>query len=242
MSYLIVSDIHGNSDALMAVLEDAKKHADIETILCLGDTAGYAAEPDVCIFIARKLGFMSVKGNHDLAVSGAMETDDFNGAAAEAAAWQKAHLSTADRQWLKQLPLTLEYKDFTLAHGSPRDPVWEYVADRAQAAANFAHFTTRFCLVGHTHCPVYFTDRGNTTQKRLFTAGVPVKLEARTLMNPGSVGQPRDGDPRASYLIWDNQKKEVCNYRVAYDVKTAQAKIRQEGLPEMLASRLASGW
>lgn len=240
--YLIVSDIHGNADALLAVMEDARKHGDIETILCLGDIAGYAAEPDVCISIARKEGFTSVKGNHDVLVSGPGSTSDFNGIAGEAAAWQKERLSASDQQWLRQLPLTMEFDDFTLAHGSPRDPAWEYVTDHRQAAANLPYFTTRFCLVGHTHCPVYFTERGHTAQKQLFTPEVPVKLEARALINPGSVGQPRDGDPRASYLIWDDKKREMCNYRVAYDIKAAQAKIRHEDLPESLASRLESGW
>ncbi len=241
MSYLIISDVHGNADALFAVLEDAKKHGNIEKVWCLGDIAGYGAEADACITIVREIGCVCIKGNHDMAVSGELDTVDFNDAAAAAAAWQKGHVSMTDRQWLKRLPLTLEIGDFTLVHGSPRDPIWEYINGPREAAANMALFRTNYCFVGHTHCPTCFVQRGQRIEQRLLTPGQPVKLTGKTLINPGSVGQPRDRDPRASYLLYDHDNGQITNWRVRYDVRSAQYRIRHEGLPDILARRLQFG-
>lgn len=241
MAYLIISDIHANADALLTVLEDARKCGNIEKILCLGDITGYAAEPGACIAIARESDWVCIKGNHDMAVSGEMDARQFNDDAAGAAAWQRRHISLSDRQWLKHLPRTLEVGDFTLAHGSPRDPVWEYVTEPRQAAGSFAHFRTRFCLVGHTHCPVYFVARGRGAEGRLFKPGQPLKLEGRMLINPGSVGQPRDGDPRASYAIYDSEAKSVRIHRISYDIEVTQNRMVELGLPMRLVTRLGHG-
>ncbi len=243
MAYLVISDIHGNAEALTAVLEDAGKRADIGKILCLGDIAGYGAQPDVCLATARESGFICVKGNHDMAVTGEIDTGDFNDAGAEAVAWQSGRIPPSDLKWLKGLPLTLEIGDFTLAHGSPRDPVWEYVETDREAAASMSHFKTKYCFVGHTHCPVYFVYRGygRGMETSYFVPGRAVKLSDRMVINPGGVGQPRDGDPRASYLLCDVEKGEVTNYRVTYDVNAAQNAIRQAHLPDRLAQRLQHG-
>ena len=246
MRVLVVSDIHANLAALDAVLADAKP-CDYEAVWCLGDTIGYGPEPDECVSRMRLLKPRAVVGNHDWAVLERMDTDDFNREARQAVLWTRGRLSPESLAWLSDLPSDpIIEGDFTLTHGSPRDPVWEYILYPAIAYANFAHFTTPFCLVGHTHLQTIFTMGADdhTVNMMRFKAGQPASLQRdrRTILNPGSVGQPRDNDPRAAYAILDTTKATWIPRRVLYPIEVTQAHMRAAGLPERLITRLDFGW
>jgi len=325
MRYAVLSDIHGNDDALQAVLADInafinEQRAPLDAIWCLGDIVGYGPEPSVCIRRVREYCDVSIAGNHDWAALGKLDLEDFSDVAAESAEWTGAQLSTEERIFLRSLPETTILGDFTLAHGSPLNPIWEYLTSSDLAAPSFDAFSTRFCLVGHTHLPTIFlyptaeaelpTFRGSSPGWR--TEATPVapargnaaavasaaasavgsrydplaaeddtdvrnptlsarKLAAtlapapsdeptrlrcehvtpvpglwvlphgyRAIINPGSVGQPRDGDPRASYLIYDDEIGFEFR-RVAYDITNTQRKMRANGLSPRMARRLAHG-
>jgi predicted phosphodiesterase len=253
MRVLVVSDIHSNLAALEAVLEDARQY-DYQTMWCLGDTVGYGPEPNECIERVRQMESICVVGNHDWAVLGGMDIDDFNREARKAVLWTREQLSPQNLAWLRSLPNSPVIDgDFTLTHGSPRDPIWEYILYPSTARANFDHFSTAHCLVGHTHVPaVYFCYRGETNVRALMpNPGNAIDLqkpdggaapELRTIINPGSVGQPRDNDPRAAYAILDTEASMWVPYRVAYPFEITQAHMRQAGLPDRLITRLAYGW
>jgi diadenosine tetraphosphatase ApaH/serine/threonine PP2A family protein phosphatase len=241
MRALVVADVHANLDALDAVLRDAKSRDAVDAIWCLGDTVGYAAEPDACIERLRSYPCEAIAGNHDLAAIGAIDTSEFNPHAAFAARWTGEHLSDSSRQWLLGLPSVIEVAgEFTLTHGSLLDPVWDYLVYPEATAAHFEKQSTPYAFVGHSHLPlVFYEDDGRRT---LLADGAEVPLGGRRFVaNPGSVGQPRDGDPRAAYAIVDTDARNVIFRRVEYDIVAAQAKIRAAGLPEILASRLAVG-
>lgn len=245
MRVLIVSDIHANLTALEAVLEDAAGSYD--AVWCLGDTVGYGPWPDECIARVRDLGAITVIGNHDWAALGEMDVEDFNPEARKAVTWTVAHLSQEARSWLRGLPSQpLVVEGYTLTHGSPRDPIWEYVLYPAVAWANFEHFTTPYCLVGHTHVPsLHLLGKGE--QKSVMAApkyGMVMALSssARGILNPGSVGQPRDNDRRAAYALLDTEKNTWEPRRVEYSIEQTQRRMRQAGLPDRLINRLAYGW
>ncbi len=203
---------------------------------------GYGPDVNECIdFVRSKVAFC-VAGNHDLAAAGAIDTSSFNPHAAAAIAWTRSHLSERDRLYLAGLPLKAERSRFTLVHGSPRDPVWEYVLSAEAAHANFPAFQTSHCLVGHSHVPLAYAS-GRIFAKLLRVAtGVPLVLgKGRHILNPGAVGQPRDGDPRASYAIIDTEKRQFTLSRVAYDVSAVQYRMKTQGLPALLIDRLATG-
>jgi diadenosine tetraphosphatase ApaH/serine/threonine PP2A family protein phosphatase len=243
MRYAVIADIHANLTALMAVLTDIYKKEDIGEVWCLGDIVGYGPDPSQCIELLRRTNHICVAGNHDLAAIGEIDTADFNPDAAAAIQWTTRQLSTQDRVYIKSLPLVIEREDFTLVHGSPRQPVWEYVMSISTAKENFAHFKSSFCLVCHTHVPAIFKlGKNDACSFSQFPAkGELVLGEERMIINPGSVGQPRDGDPRASYAIYDNKTRTVSLYRVPYDIAATQARMVEQRLPMRLVARLSLG-
>lgn len=242
MLVAVVSDIHGNLDALRAVLSDLPP---VDEVWCLGDIVGYGPDPNQCVETIFGLNHLALAGNHDWAAVGKIGTSDFNPDARRAAEWTGNQLTPANREILSTLPTETVVGDFTLAHGSPREPVWEYIMALGQAVANLDFFATRYCLVGHTHVPAIFL--GPTASERpalqLPAVDAPLPLgERRLIANPGSVGQPRDGDPRASYFLLDLSALTMTFRRVAYDVAATQDKMRRAGLPRSLWMRLSHGW
>ena len=248
MRYLIISDIHSNLAAFEAVLADA---GSFDKVWCLGDVVGYGPDPNECVERLRDLDHVCVVGNHDWAALGKMDTEDFNPTAKRACHWTREQLSPSSLEYLEALPKSLVEEDFTLVHGSPRQPIWEYILYPSIAEANFECFDTRFCLVGHTHVPIIYRHRPENPDHPC-DAVIPsphdplVLGEERLIINPGSVGQPRDGDPRASYAILDSDR-ERSNFtlkyrRVSYPIEATQARMAERGLPARLIIRLGYGW
>lgn len=246
MKTLIIADVHSNLEALVSVINDAVSRGPIEAVWCLGDVIGYGPDPGPCISILRSAQALIVAGNHDLGAVGAIPLSDFNSSAAEACQWNGDKLSAQEAEFLKGMPFTIEIEGFTLVHGSPRNPIWEYLISPDLAAANLSHFQTSYCLVGHSHLPLLFHFEDGPSEKcrmAVMKHGDSIKLtDNRVIVNPGSVGQPRDRDPRAGYAIYDEESRTITHYRVEYDLKTTQEKIRRAGLPEPLAQRLEYGW
>ena len=241
MQYLIMSDIHANLAALEAVLDDAPH---FDEVWCLGDLVGYGPKPNECIQRVRGLPHTSLVGNHDRAALGKLDLNSFNAVARVANQWTQQQLTSSSRAYLNGLSPSRQRGDFTLAHASPREPVWEYIMDASTAYQNFTHFHTPFCLVGHTHVPVIFElDKDdNRCQVLLPPFPEPVKLGAhRAIINPGSVGQPRDGDPRAGYAVLNTDKMTFEFRRVAYPIQITQELMRAQGLPLRLIDRLRVG-
>jgi diadenosine tetraphosphatase ApaH/serine/threonine PP2A family protein phosphatase len=250
MRYAVLSDIHSNLEALTAVL-GALASERIDRYLCLGDVTGYGADPGACLERLQACEAVVVGGNHDAACVGRLELGWFNEAARAAVVWTRDQLSFTDLDWLRRLPLVETVEPFTLVHGSLRRPErFEYLVDLAQIADTLAACRTLMCLAGHTHVPcVVEYDRARRTVVRVLTnaeglAEVAYREDAavRYFVNPGSVGQPRDGDPRASVAVIDTEERRLSFRRVGYDVAAAAAKIRRAGLPGLLADRLAVGW
>lgn len=242
MRVLVVSDIHGNLGAIEAVLAATPS---FDAVWNLGDTVGYGPQPAACLRLMRDLGAdPMLAGNHDLAAIGRLDPNEFNPAARAAALWTGARLTAADRDRLAALPSTTVVLGYTLAHGSPRGPVWEYVVDAETARANGAFFATNACLVGHSHIPLVAGVGGATipASVRHLAAGEMVDLTgSRRIVNPGSVGQPRDGDPRAAFALLDTDAGTFTAGRVRYDVAATQAHLKAAGLPTSLSRRLALG-
>jgi len=250
MRYAVLSDIHGNLEALTAVL-DVLATEKIDRYLCLGDTVGYGADPVACLSKLEKLGAVSVAGNHEWGVIGKLETRWFNEAARAAIAWTRDQLGFTELDALRRLPLTTVEGPCTLAHAMLKQPErFEYLVEAGQAMDSLRASGTLFCLAGHTHQSVLIEyDRAAKQLGRMLNrseelAEVSFEDDAqrwRYLLNPGSVGQPRDGDPRASCAIIDLKVKRLSVRRVAYDHEAAARKIREAGLPGFLADRLALG-
>ncbi len=243
MRALVVSDIHSNAVALEAVVAAA---GPVDVVWHLGDVVGYGPEPDAVVARLAELGAIGVRGNHDAATTGAIDTSWFNPEAARAIEWTTATISPSTRRWLASLPETRVETGFGLVHGSYRDPTWEYVIDTPDARASLDRLpeldVTRG-LLGHTHVPLAFRDEG---ARRMTVVdgwdGTVVGLDARAvLLNPGSVGQPRDGDPRAAFMIVDTDAATASWHRAEYDIAAVQAAMRAAGLPERLAIRLSFG-
>ena len=243
MRYAIIADIHANLAAFTAVLDDIKSKGGVEEVWCLGDVVGYGPDPHRCLELLRQHNHICVAGNHDWAAVGKIDTAYFNPAAAAACHWTAQQLSPEDRQYLENLPLVIEKGDFTLAHGSPREPIWEYILSTSSARENLAYFQTQFCLVGHSHIPFVFEygETGSCSLSEFVDNAVLTLAENRLIVNPGGVGQPRDGDPRASYAIYDSEAGSVTHYRVAYDIAATQSRMREHRLPESLVRRLSHG-
>lgn len=288
MRYAVLSDIHGNYEALLAVVRDidrfsSEERAPIDAIWCLGDIVGYGPEPRECVQRVRDICSFCVAGNHDWAAIGKLDLDDFTGVAANSAEWTAAQLTALDRIYLRGLPEVTGFGDFTLAHGSPLNPIWEYLTSPLAATPNFAAFETTYCLVGHTHVPTIFLlpddVRPLPPPPEILTSeagragfapgdsdlmpfpdigtmplGAGLLCEhvtpspglwlipehRRAIVNPGSVGQPRDGDPRAAYIIIDSDLG-IEFRRVEYDVAATQRKMNEQGLSSRMAARLEHG-
>ena len=236
----LVSDIHANLPALEAVLRDM---GEVERTLCLGDFVGYGPWPNECVAVLRERGTRAIAGNHDLAAVGVLSTEDFNPDAARAAAWTADQLSPETRKYLESLPPLDEVDGITLAHGSPREPVWEYLLSTDAAAISFSQFSTALCIVGHSHVPCVFVAHPEQGAVGAYAdPGTQLTLSGiRAIVNPGSVGQPRDRDPRAAYALYDSETASIEWRRVEYDVEVTQRHILDAGLPRYLADRLSRG-
>ena len=239
MRIAVLSDIHGNVPALDAVLA-ALGHVD--EIWQLGDIVGYGPEPDATVAALADREARGVCGNHDAAALGRIDVDAFNDDARTAVLWSAGQLSETSRRWLGRLPERVEQDAFTLVHGSPRDPIWEYVYSTPVARANFALLRTRHALIGHTHVPLVFREDDDQVEMLAPGDGSQLALdERRTILNPGSVGQPRDGDPRACAMTIETESGIVEWRRVSYPIEETQRRMRQVGLPPRLVQRLSHG-
>ncbi len=242
MQVAIVSDIHGNRHAFEAVL-DAIAASDCEEMWCLGDLVGYGAEPDACVELARRHAAVCLAGNHDLGVRGALPLEQFSRGAALAAKWTQQTITLETRAYLDKLrPASLE-EEVGLYHASPRDPVWEYVLSPLQAELCLDAQPHRVCLIGHSHIALSFCRAAGSTATG-GTRGEDEELhlaDGEWLLNPGSVGQPRDGDRRAAWLELDTGRWMAVYRRIEYDIAGARAAIRDARLPDSLAERLSYG-
>jgi len=239
MRIAVLSDIHGNVPALEAVLAAI---GSFDALWQLGDIVGYGPQPDEtgATLVARDAG--GVRGNHDAAALGLIDAGAFNDDARTAVQWTAAQLSDGSKAWLTALPERVEQHGFTLAHGSPRDPIWEYVYSTSTARANFAVLGTKHAIIGHTHVPLVFREVDGQVEMLAPGDGSRLVLdERRTILNPGSVGQPRDGDPRACAMTLDTDSGEVAWYRVPYPIEETQRRMREAGLPPRLVVRLSHG-
>ncbi len=242
MRALIVSDIHSNLEALESVLSDAQSRGGFDQVWSLGDVVGYGPDPGPCIDLLLRHDLRAVAGNHDLAAIGKLSLEAFNPYAAAANRWTAGQLSAEQAEHLAGLELRLELDEFTVVHGSPRDPIWEYVVTVQAAVASFTHFDTYWCLVGHSHVPFICRPAGQGAEFLQFPLDSPVTLgEEQVIVNPGSVGQPRDGDPTASYAVYDSDASTVTHHRVEYDIEATQEKMRGHDLPQYLIDRLPLG-
>jgi len=239
MKYAIIADIHGNLEAFQVVLEDIRAQ-NATHIVCLGDVVGYNANPKECLQIVREMNIPCVKGNHDEYCSSEYHLDGFNPHAAEAVHWTRDQLSVEEKTWLRDLKYSRLAENFTMVHATLDAPQrWGYVFDKLAAAASFPYQNTQMCFFGHTHVPVAFMRdtvvRGGTYSK------FKVDPSKKYFINVGAVGQPRDNNPKSAYVIFDMAAQTIELRRLDYDIETAQRKIREAGLPERLAERLAYG-
>ena len=240
MRYAVVSDIHGNLEALRAVLADCRDRTD--GVLCLGDTVGYGADPLACVELVAERAQAIVSGNHEFAVLGRLPLRWFNRHARAAAEWTRERLDEDHRAYLGALPLATALEDATLVHASPAQPdEWDYLVTAEDGFAAFGHFATRWCFVGHSHTPGVWSLGSSGPEYEAGSASVEMERGRRYIVNVGSVGQPRDHDPRAAYGVWDVEAGRVEIRRVDYDVAEARRKILEAGLPRLLADRLAAG-
>ncbi len=239
MRIAVLSDIHANLPALDAVLADA---GDVDGIWHLGDVVGYGPDPNGVVARLRDLGAIGVRGNHDAAACGGPEIDWFNPDARRAMEWTRTAIRPPALEWLAAQPERRTLEGCELVHGSPREPLWEYILSSSLARDNLAFLDQPTGLHGHTHIPVAFVEDDGRVDRIPAADGSQLKLRGRrALVNPGSVGQPRDGDPSASYLILDPGAGAMTWHRVDYDVGAVQAAMRDLGLPGFLISRLSVG-
>jgi predicted phosphodiesterase len=239
MRYAVIADIHANLEALEVVLADTKEQ-NCTHYCCVGDVVGYNANPKECLDIVRSMGMPVVKGNHDEYCSSEDDLEGFNPHAAEAVNWTRKQLSKEDRQWLRDLKYVRLVASFSMVHATLDGPQrWGYVFDKLAAAASFTYQNTSVCFFGHTHVPVAFVRdsmvRGGTYSKFRVEPG------KKYFVNVGAVGQPRDGNPKAGYVVYDLNDGTIELRRLDYDITKAQRKIMEAGLPQRLADRLALG-
>lgn len=239
MKVALLSDVHANLVALEAVLAAIGA---VEAIWVMGDTVGYGPDPSDVLALLRERRAVMVAGNHDLAAATGEGLELFNAHAGAAVRRHRSWLSAEERDALAGLPLTREIEAFTLCHGSLRDPVWEYVVSPLQAQATLRIASTPHCCNGHTHVPAVFRSAGGRATFVPIEAGHAIALDGSCLVNPGSVGQPRDGDPDASYALLDTVTATVTFERAPYDVAQTQRRILSRGLPAILAERLSAGF
>jgi predicted phosphodiesterase len=239
MRFAIFGDIHANLEALQAVLADAEAH-EVTHYVCLGDVVGYNANPHECVEIIRNLDCPVVKGNHDDMASLEDDLTGFNPLAEEAINWTRQQLTADDKQWLRDMKMVRQVRDFTIVHATLDTPhKWGYVFNQLDAAASFNYQHTQVCFYGHTHAPrAYIRD---TSVKTVVLDKLQVEPGKKYFVNVGSVGQPRDGDWHAAYCLYHPERQLVELRRIEYDIWTAQDKIVDAGLPQRLADRLALG-
>lgn len=243
MRVAIISDIHGNRHAFEAVLEAVRAY-DPDAVWCLGDVVGYGADPDACVALAREHADVCLAGNHDLAVTGALPIDEFSPGAAAAAQWTREAMEPPNMTYLRGLRPSDQREGVGLYHASPRDPVWEYVLSHQLAELSLSAMGERVGLIGHSHVALAFTrppDGPVNGEQRYPEDEADLGGDAGWLLNPGSVGQPRDGDPRAAWLQLDLDRERATWQRTEYDIEGAAAAIRAAGLPGTLAERLHHG-
>ncbi|MCL1921925.1 MAG: metallophosphatase family protein [Kiritimatiellaeota bacterium] len=235
----ILGDIHANLEALNAVVEDARARA-VTDFVCVGDVVGYNASPSECIRIVQDLCSVIIRGNHDHYCSYDENLDDFQPLAASVIAWTRRQLSADDAAWLRDLPLRKPFAGVTLVHSTLDVPErWGYVFDTLSAVANFSYQMTPLCFHGHTHVPMVYEKQSDV--RRSEPHPIKVAFGTKYFINVGSVGQPRDGNPDSSYVIYCTKAREIDFIRVPYDVQASMEKNIRAGLPERLAYRLAQG-
>ena len=240
MRVAVISDVHANYHALEAVLVEVDG-AGVEAIWCLGDTVGYGPRPNECCDVVQSRAATCLVGNHDLVVLGDLAITDFNDEAAAAAAWTSDVLAPSARSFLEGLKPTAKVDGVDLYHASARDPIWEYVLTEEAARGTLELSHGPLVLVGHSHVALALRLDRERIAGGLAPAGECVRLEGRWLLNPGSVGQPRDGDPRAAWLMLDLDQRSATFHRVEYPIGKTQAEMREHGLPPPLAARLERG-
>lgn len=241
MRYLVLTDIHGNLAALQSVLASAPA---FDGIWCLGDLVGYGPNPNEVIERLQEFPLVSVLGNHDWGVLGRVDPHIFNPDARHAMLWARGELEAENRRFLTSLPAGIEVEGYALVHASLREPIWEYLLDAESARKNFAFHDFQTAFVGHTHIPLIFELVESSKDVRVLQPDwhEPLQLDGRRLIiNPGSVGQPRDGDPRAAYGMLDTEARTFSFHRVAYAIEITQERMRARGLPERLIDRLELG-
>jgi predicted phosphodiesterase len=241
MKYGFFSDVHANLEALKACVIDFRAEK-LDKVFFLGDAVGYGPYPDECVKLINEIAAVKLMGNHDYAALGLMETDFFNQYAAESMGWTKNSISRKTVQIMSDFQLLHELDNILLVHASPREPeLWHYILDMDDARESFNYFTHKICMLGHTHRPyiVYQDNAGEATLTK--QTEETLSEERRYLINIGSVGQPRDGDPRSCYLIYDSDKGVIKHKRVNYNIKATQKDMAKIGLPEYLIERLAVG-
>lgn len=243
MRILVMSDIHANYTALVAVLKEA---GEVDETWCLGDLVGYGPDPNAAVEEVRDIKNLTcLLGNHDVAVIGRMPLETFNGEARRSLMHHEKVLSASNMDFMRSLPSKTKVRgEATMAHGSPRDPLWEYILNTLSARINFDHFDTPWCFVGHSHIQCLFaldekTDRVSLEQVK---PDITIPLRPKLILNPGSVGQPRDRDPRAAFAIYDTEARTWTPRRAEYNIAEVQERIRSAGLPEKHAARIAEGW
>jgi predicted phosphodiesterase len=240
MRVAVISDIHANLHALEAVLDDIDREAP-DSLWCLGDLVGYGAKPNECCRLVQERADLCLIGNHDLVALGRLGVEDFNPEAAAAARWTASVLEDGSRSFLGALQPSAAPEHAQLFHASARDPIWEYVLTDEAAMATLLMTTAPVVLVGHSHIALAVALGTGLVVGGLAPAGTTSELEGRWLLNPGSVGQPRDGDPNAAWLLLDFEARFASFRRVAYPIQETQRELRDAGLPEALAARLAVG-
>ncbi len=241
MRYLVISDIHGNLPALQTILLNAQP---FDAVWCLGDLVGYGPSPNECIERLQDFPGVCIAGNHDWGALGRADLFVFNRDARAALLWTQNVLTPENRQFLAELPITAPMDRFLLSHGSPREPVWEYLLDAEHARENFLFTDFQIGLVGHTHIPIVFEWLRESQRARILLPDweTPINLDDRRLiLNPGSVGQPRDGNPRACYAILDTEAMTWAARRVEYPIEITQERMRARNLPQRLIDRLEMG-
>ncbi len=242
MQILIISDIHANLTALETVLATA---GEFDAVWCLGDLVGYGPDPNEVIQIVRKLpGLQCLIGNHDAAALDQIDPSAFNIEARQAVSWTQNNLRSENLAFLQSLPEIIKANEVTLCHGSPRYPIWEYLLDTRTATLNFNYLNTPYCFVGHTHLPVVFHLHKDKKSTSLYIPepNTTFEIEEHSIVNPGSVGQPRDRDPRAAFALYNPDDHTWTYRRVEYDIQSVQGRMAQAGLPVRHIKRLSVGW
>jgi predicted phosphodiesterase len=241
VTFAVISDIHANLDALEAVLDDIKQQG-IETVYCLGDVVGYGCEPSACLTLVKETCDIILMGNHEYYALGLISQEYLSPVAKQSARWTQEHLSDSDLEMIADMDMDAKLADVLLVHASPYEPEhWRYILAAPEARNAFAHFDGAICFYGHSHLPMIFSTSDGEEIRRQIGHDFQPSDGKRYLVNVGSVGQPRDNDPRASYVTFDADTRDIRFHRVEYDIAAVQAKMRQAGLPSLLIDRLTVG-